>query len=255
MMHPFSIVIVCKDEADVIGGTLQSLQGLTGDIILFDNGSMDDTLKIVQQYPVQLHKGSWEGFGKTKSKATALAKNDWILSLDADEAVDERLKNSLQQWVPDNDHTVYEIAFKNFLGDQHIKFGGWGIDYHIRLYNRRTVYWDEAQVHEQLILPQGTVIKKLKGHILHRTMKDLEDYKRKMRHYAMLGAEKYFSQGRKATWLKRRLSPVFTFLLNYVLKLGFLDGRNGFINARMTAHYTFLKYARLRVLEQQKEMP
>lgn len=250
-MHPFSIVIICKNEADVIGSTLQSLQGLSGDIIVYDNGSTDDTVKIVRQYPVHLYEGPWEGFGKTKARAIALATNDWILSLDADEAVDEKLKQTLQQWEPENVHTVYEIAFKNFLGDTHLKFGEWGTDYHIRLFNRQKVQWDEAPVHENLLLPPGAVVRRLKGHILHRTMKDLEDYKRKMQHYAGLGAEKYFRQGKKAGWFKRRLSPFFTFLHYYILKLGFLDGRNGLISARMTAWYTAMKYTKLKEMREQ----
>ncbi len=250
-MHPFSVVIICKNEADVIGATLQSLQGITDDVIVYDNGSTDDTLRIVQQFPVQLHRGEWEGFGKTKGKAIALAKNDWILSLDADESVDERLKQTLLQWEPENEQTVYEIAFRNFLGDKYLRFGEWGSDHHVRLFNRRTVHWDEAPVHENLVLPAGVLIRGLKGHILHRTMKDMEDYRRKMRHYAGLGAEKYFRQGKKAGWFKRKLSPVFTFFNYYILKLGFLDGRNGLTCARMTAWYTAMKYAKLKEMQKQ----
>lgn len=250
-MHPFSVVIICKNEADVIGATLQSLQGLTDDIIVYDNGSTDETINIVKQYPVQLFRGEWEGFGKTKAKAISLAKNDWILALDADEAVNEKLRQMLLQWEPENEQTVYEIAFWNFLGDSYLRFGEWGSDHHIRLFNRKTVHWDEAPVHENLVLPSGAVIRRLKGHILHRTMKDMEDYKRKMQHYAGLGAEKYFRQGKKASWFKRKLSPAFTFLHYYILKLGFLDGRKGLTCARMTAWYTAMKYAKLKEMREQ----
>jgi glycosyltransferase involved in cell wall biosynthesis len=250
-MYPFSVVIICKNEADVIGASLQSLLGLTDDIIVYDNGSTDETIRIVQQFPVQLHRGEWEGFGKTKGKAIARAKNDWILALDADEAVDEKLKQTLLQWKPETELTVYEIAFRNFLGDSYLRFGEWGTDYHIRLFNRTTVHWDEAPVHESLVLPAGVQIRRLKGHILHRTMKDMEDYKGKMRFYAGLGAEKYFRQGKKAGWFKRNLSPVFTFFNYYILKLGFLDGRNGLTCARMTAWYTAMKYAKLKEMQKQ----
>ncbi len=250
-MHPFSVVIICKNEADVIGATLQSLQGLTDDIIVYDNGSTDETINIVKQYPVQLHRGKWEGFGKTKTKAIALAKNDWILALDADEAVDDKLMQALLQWEPENVNTVYEIAFRNFLGDSYLRFGEWGSDHHIRLFNRITVHWDEAPVHENLVLPAGAVVRRMRGHILHRTMKDLDDYKRKMRYYAGLGAEKYFRLGKKASWFKRKLSPAFTFLNYYILKLGFLDGRNGYTSARMTAWYTSMKYEKLKEMRDQ----
>lgn len=251
-MYPFSVVIVCKNEADVIGLTLQSLEGLTDDMIIYDNGSTDGTQEMVKGFGVKLHEGSWEGFGKTKRKAVSLASHDWILFLDADEAIDEELKQSLQGLQPEEDNVVYEMAFKNFFKDKHLRFGEWGTDYHVRLFNRKQVNWDEAPVHERLVLPDGVKVQKLKGNILHRTLKDIDDYKRKMIHYAKLGAEKYYRQGKKSNWFKRHLSPVFTFLNYYILKLGFLDGKEGFISARMTAWYTAMKYNRLKELIQNK---
>lgn len=250
IMAGFSIVIICRNEANTIAKTLQSLRGLTEDIVVYDNGSTDGTREIVKQFNVQLHEGSWEGFGKTKTKANKLAKNDWILSLDADEGIDEELKQSLLQWEPENDTIVYDILFKNFLGNQYLRYGEWGADHHIRFFNKKIVYWDDAAVHEQLVLPAGVTIKKLKGYVLHQTMKDLPDYATKMVKYAMLNAEKYYSQGKKASWFKLRLSPGFTFFNYYILKRGFLDGYAGYVCARMTAWYTFLKYARLKELQQ-----
>ena len=125
-MQSLSVVIVCKNEADVIGKTLQSLQGLTDDIVVYDNGSTDDTITIARQFPVSVYQGIWEGFGKTKNKAIALAKHDWILSLDADEAIDEELKNSLLALSLNNEKIMYEIKFKNFFGDKWLKYGEWG---------------------------------------------------------------------------------------------------------------------------------
>ena len=197
-MAIFSIVIVCKNESDTISTTLSSLVDLTDDIVVFDNGSTDGTQAIVQQFKVKLHEGAWEGFGKTKRKATSLAANDWILNLDADEALDEELRTSLKNISLADEKTVYDLNFKNFLGDTHLKYGEWGNDHHIRLFNRRIVNYDEAPVHENLVLPPNIVIKKLKGYVLHRTMKDVNEYGRKMVQYAALNAEKYFQQGKKS---------------------------------------------------------
>ncbi len=250
-MQSLSVVIVCKNEADIIGKTLQSLQGLTDDIIVYDNGSTDNTVGIIKQFNVHLHQGSWEGFGKTKNKATALAKYEWILSLDADEAIDEELKQSLLALQLGNGKTVYELKYKNFLGDKYLKYGEWGNDRHTRLFNQKTVSWDDAPVHEQLIIPEGVVTNKLPGYILHRTMKDVHDYAAKMVNYAMLNAEKYNRQGKKASWFKLQVAPGFAFFNHYFLKRGFLDGHTGYICAKMTAYYTFLKYARLRELSRE----
>ena len=250
-MRSISVVIVCKNEADIIGSTLKSLQGLTDDIVVYDSGSTDGTIDLVREFPVRLIEGPWEGFGKTKMKAIGSAKYDWILSLDADESIDEQLKESLDNWQPQGDMIVYEVAFKNFLGKKHLKFGEWGNDRHIRFFNRKKVSWDEAPVHEKLILPVYVQVKRLKGFVLHRTMKNLDDYRNKMHHYAMLGAEKYYSEGKKPGWIKRWLSPAFSFLKYYIFKAGFLDGKDGFISAKMTAWYTHLKYKRLKELNRQ----
>jgi glycosyltransferase involved in cell wall biosynthesis len=247
-MQPVSVVIICKNEAAVIGATLQSLQGVSDDIIVYDNGSTDDTVAIAKGLNAQVRQGSWEGFGKTKMKANSLAKHDWILSLDADERIDTDLKKSLLAFTPANNRIVYDLRFKNFLGDKLLKHGEWGHDYHIRLFNRTVVQWNNEPVHETLMIPSGVKVIKMDGCILHKTMKDLHEYAHKMVHYAMLSADKYYQKGKKASWFKIRLSPGFNFLNYYVLKLGFLDGHAGYICARMTAHYTFLKYARLKEL-------
>jgi glycosyltransferase involved in cell wall biosynthesis len=252
-MHTLSVVIVCKNEAGIIGHTLKSLKGLTDDIIVYDNGSTDDTIDIVRQQGARLIEGGWEGFGKTKHKATMLAKYDWVLSLDADEPIDEELKQSLGEMNFNDASTVYSLRFKNFFGNKWLRFGEWGGDKHVRLFNRKSVNWDDAPVHERLVILPNTKVKTLPGHVLHQTARDVEEYSQKISGYATLNAEKYFRQGKKASWFRIRFSPLFSFIQNYFLKLGFLDGSAGYTCARMTAHYTFLKYSRLRELNQEKK--
>ncbi len=245
-MQSLSVVIVCKNEERVIGHTLQSLHGLTDDIVVFDNGSTDNTIAIAQRNGAIVHKGNWDGFGKTKHKATGFAKYHWILSLDADEAIDDELKSELLKLDLQDERTVYELRFKNFMGDKWLRYGEWGGDKHVRLFNRKTVNWNEALVHENLVLPDSVKVKKLAGYVLHYTVNNYKEYAEKMVKYAMLNAEKYQLQGKQATWLHLRFSAGFTFLKYYIFKLGFLDGEAGYVCARMTAYYTFLKYARLR---------
>ena len=247
-MQSLSVVIVCKNAADIIGSALQSLEGLTDDIVVYDNGSTDLTMEIVRKFNVHLHQGNWEGYGKTKRKAILLAKYDWILSLDADEAIDEELKQSLLRLKFSNEKTVYQLRFKNFIGSRYLKYGEWGSDKHIRLFNRKVVTWNDAPVHEELIIPAGVTKQKLRGYVLHRTVKNMQDYSQKMENYALLNAEKYFRQRKKASLFLIRLAPGFAFFKYYILRLGFLDGKEGYVCAKMTAHYTFLKYTRLKEL-------
>ena len=253
-MQSLSIVIICKNEDDVIADTLKSFQGLTDDIVVYDNGSTDNTVDKVKQFNARLHEGAWEGFGKTKMKAIALAKYDWILSLDADEAIDEELKRSLLALQLNDDKEVYELCFKNYIGKKYLRHGAWGSDKHIRLFNRKIVKWNDAPVHEQLIIPPDVTVKKLNGYVLHRTVKSIEMYKEKMKHYATLNAKKYYMQGKKSSWIKLKLAPAFNFFKNYILKLGFLDGPEGFVSAKIIAHYTFLKYKKLKELIRQSDV-
>lgn len=251
-MQALSVIIVCKNEAAVIGATLESLQGLTDDIIVYDNGSTDGTLDIVGQHSVTLHLGNWEGYGKTKQKTTALAKYDWVLSLDADERVDPDLMKALLNLQLTNEKTVYSLRRKNFLGTKAIQYGEWGNDRQKRLFNRKQVNWDDAEVHEGLDIPAGVTVEKLDGCILHQTMRDIANYAAKTVNYATLSAEKYFRLGKRSNWAKIRLAPGFTFFKYYFIKLGFLDGHYGYVCARMSAHYTFLKYVLLKERYEQK---
>ena len=251
-MQKLSVVIICKNAEDVIGNTLASFTGLTDDILVYDNGSTDLTREIVKQSNARLFEGNWEGFGKTKNLANALAKYDWVLSNDADEAIDEELKKSLLLLNLEDSNKVYELRFKNFLGDRWIQFGAWRNDKHIRLFNRKQIFWNSAEVHELLILPPESEVVTVQGHVLHKTAATLNDFEIKMRNYAQLNAEKYFHQGKKSGTLKMYLAAKFSFVKNYFFKLGFLDGRSGFECARIIALYTFLKYKKLNVLNRKK---
>lgn len=249
-MQKLSVVIACRNGAHVIGETIKSFSGLTDDILIYDNGSTDGTQQIVKQSAARVIEGSWEGFGKTKNKANALAKYDWILSLDADEAIDEELKKNLLQLNLSVDLEVYELRFKNFLGSKWLRFGEWGNDKHIRLFNRTKVNWNDAEVHESLVLPPQAKIVSVPGYVLHKTASSVSEYESKTKMYAALNAEKYFKQGKGSSQLKMFFSAVFSFIKNYFFKLGFLDGATGYHCARINAQYTFLKYKRLKELIQ-----
>jgi len=250
-MQKLSVVIVCKNGANVIGETIKSFAGLTDDVLVYDNGSMDGTQEIVKRSGARLFEGEWNGFGKTKNQANSLAKHDWILSLDADEAIDEELKKNLLQLHLDDEVKLYEFRFKNFLGNKWLRFGEWGNDKHIRLFNRKQVKWDDAEVHESLILPAGVKKINIQGYVLHKTAASVHEYRNKMSKYADLNAEKYFKQGKKSSIFRIYFSPVFSFIYNFFFKVGFLDGATGFSCAKVNAEYTFQKYKKLNQLNQQ----
>ena len=245
----FSIIIICKNEEHNIERCLDSIVSLSDDIVVYDSGSTDKTLELVKKYPVKLFTGNWEGFGKTRQKAVELSKNNWVLIVDADEVVSEKLKEELLSLPLDNNNIAYRIHLKNHLGNQYIKWGVWGNDFRIRLYNKNIIRWNEDTVHEKLLLPKNIVLLKLDNTIHHHTAKNFEQFSQKMNQYALLTAEKYFRQGKRSTLINRAFSSFFTFLKGYIFKLGFLDGSNGYRLAKIIAQYTSLKYKRLHELE------
>lgn len=248
MNHSISVVIICRNEAHIIGKTIAAAQCVSDDIVVVDSGSTDGTQSIVTAAGARLIETVWDGYGPNKNKGVAVAKHDWILSIDSDEIIDETLIKQLQTLTFSDETLVYNIRFRAFLGNSMIRFGEWANDQHIRLYNRKHSGWNEAAVHEGLIFPANTKVVTLKGYIHHYTSKDLEDFRAKTINYAMLNAQKYYERGKKAGWLQCWLAAVFSFIKNYIFRLGFLDGRAGFIVAKMNAWYTWLKYKKLREL-------
>lgn len=241
-----SVVIITKNEAHIIANTLQSLQAVTNDIVIVDSGSTDETVAICKKYNATIIETGWSGYGINKNNGIAAAKHDWILSLDADEAIDAELQQSLLQLTLTNSNEVFNIRFKNFFCNKWIRFGEWGFDWHIRLFNRNKVHWNNVAVHENLIFPADVIVTKLKGNILHYTVQNRKEYDAKTDHYARMNAKKYLAAGKKPGFLKQYLSPVFAFIQHYIFRLGFLDGVEGFIIAKTTARYTFLKYRYLK---------
>lgn len=246
-----SVVIICKNGSPRLAETILSVMGIGNEILLYDSGSTDDSIKIAELFGVTIRQGAWEGYGRNRYKASQLAKNDWILMVDTDEVLDDELKTAILNIDLTNEKMVYNMRYKNFYGNKHIQHGEWGNDSHIRMANRRTVHIDQEIVHEKLFLQKGLSICTLKGSLLHYTVQDSTDYARKVMDYAMLSAAKYQQQGRRSSFIKIYCSPLFSFLQNYFFKLGFLDGWKGFVCAAMTAWYTFLKYTKLKELERQ----
>lgn len=247
-MLPVSVVIIAKNEAHIIGQTLKSLSGLTDDIVVCDTGSTDDTINVVKATGCRAEQLPWNGFGKTKNSALDYAKYDWVLFLDADEAIDQELKNCLLNLLLNDSSIVYKIRFKNYIGNTLIRFGEWGGECKTKLFARSFTKWEETEVHEKVITPVGGKQKILDGYIIHHLMSNLKEYAEKMNRYAELAAIKYYRLGKKPGFFKLYIYPPFQFLYTYFIRLSFLDGRLGFVTSFFSSYYVFLKYQRLKEL-------
>lgn len=246
---PISVVILTCNEAAKIENCILHARLISDDIIVVDSGSVDRTVEIVRNLGCSVMQECWNGYGKNKNKGIKAAKNDWILSLDADEIPDNELIISIRRLDLSNPSIVYNIPFKVFFEKKAIRFGSFGNEKHIRLFNRTAVKWTDVPVHETLLVNKKIMVKWLPGYISHYAINSREEYRRKMVNYAALSANKYLMTGKRATVIKRYFSPGFNFVKNYIFRLGLIDGKEGFFIASTMAWYTWLKYHYLYRLE------
>jgi hypothetical protein len=248
-MVPVSVVIITKNEAEVIVACIAAAKMITDNIIIVDNDSTDETVNIAARMGCCIYQEKWDGYGANKNKGIRLARYDWILSIDADEIPDEELILALHNLQLNDNHTVYDIKFQAYFGKKLIRYGNWGRDHHIRLFNRNRVKWSETNVHETLIFPKEIKRKRIKGCMLHYSVKDRNECNNKAVYYARLCAEKYAANGKSANVINLYLSPVFSFFKNYIILLGFLDGKEGWHIAKMIFKNKWLKYHYLNHME------
>lgn len=246
-MNKFSVIILAKNVESTLQQTLLSAKKISNDIIVADSGSTDNTLKIADEQNVRVFKTEWKGFGPTRNAAAAIAENDWVFCLDADEVITGELaKTVLNSSLSNN--IIYGCKRINFLGGKKIKYGEWGKDTVYRVYNKKYSSWNNDDVHEMVVSNDITVREKFGGEMLHYTIDSIALLKEKTERYARLSAKKYFSQGKKANFFKLHFSPAFNFINNYIFRLGFLDGREGYELAKVLANYTKDKYLYLSEL-------
>lgn len=243
-MIPVSVVIIAKNESAVIKRCVQSIYSLTDDILVCDTGSTDETKSLAQKSGARVIELDWRGYGATKNAANQLAKYDWIFQLDADENIDEVLANTLKNINWNDVQKAYSIKRKRYFMGKHMRFGAWGNEKKIRIFRRQNARWTHDTVHEKLEINHTEIIR-IPGYILDKTFQNSEQFNAKMMQYARLCAKKYYNQNKLGARWKRFVSPVYTFLLNYIIRLGILDGKEGLILAMKIANYTYHKYNEL----------
>lgn len=246
MIDTISAVIITKNAAKTLKDTLESVKNFP-EVIIYDNGSEDETFTIAKQYPnVVFHTGIFEGFGPTKNKAVALATNDWILSLDADEVVSPLLESSIKQWQAETSPLSYgTIIRENYFMGKAIHRGGWGNDKLVRLFNRKSYLFNNNRVHESVDVKTNNKLAKeilLNGCIEHNAVQHIGQFLEKINRYSELRHLDILEKNKTPSLLLILLKTNFAFVRSYILQLGILEGWRGVVIAYANATGVFFKY-------------
>jgi glycosyltransferase involved in cell wall biosynthesis len=244
-MDRISAVLITKDEARNVERCLRSLDGVADEVVVVDSGSTDGTVELCERLGARVARRPWAGFGPQKNAGNALAANEWVLSIDADEALDDELRAAILAAKAGGLSGAYALSRLNWYYGRFVRHGFEYPDRKVRLFPRSRASWDEQPVHESLRLEPGLAVTRLGGHLLHYTYLRLEEHVLKANRYTNLAAEGALARGARPSVAKIVLGPLATFLRAYVLKRGFLDGLHGFVLAALHAHGTLLKHAKL----------
>ncbi|MCB1115902.1 MAG: glycosyltransferase family 2 protein [Chlamydiia bacterium] len=237
-----TVTILTKNNEETLGSVLESVKDFE-EVVILDTGSTDTTLEIAAMYPnAQIFHSPFTGFGPLHNLAAYHAKRDWILSLDSDEILSPSLAEEIRQLSLDP-KKVYSFPFNNYFNGKHIKWCGWYPDRHIRLYNKRVTTFTNDHVHER-IETNGLSEVKLKSPVKHYSYRSISDFLRKMETYSTLFAKQY-AHKKSSSFAKALLHGGFAFIKSYVLKRGFLGGKEGYIISLYNGQTAFYKYLKL----------
>ena len=243
-----SVVMIVKNEDENLKACLESIGSLADEIIIVDSGSQDNTEQVAREFtPYFILNTPWPGFGLQRQIAQSHATSDYILWLDADERVTPELYASIEEILikPLEKNTIYQVSRLSWVFGKFIHHCGWYPDPIIRLYPRQLTKYNDALVHEKVIEPEGITMKMLQGNLLHYTYKDLEHYLVKSAGYAAAWSTQRLKSGKKASISGGLWHGIGCFLKMYIIKAGFLDGKQGLLLSLLSAHSTFAKYADL----------
>jgi glycosyltransferase involved in cell wall biosynthesis len=246
-MTKLSVVVITKNEAHNIEDCLKSVF-FADEIVIFDSGSTDDTVAIAKRYtPHVTVTDDWPGDGPQKNRALAQTTGEWVLCLDADERVSSALAHEIQQVISQNPrYAAYDIPYQSTYCGKAIRFGDWRGESHVRLFQRPLARFTENIVHCHLAVDGK--IGKLKHKIIHHPFHHLGAMLHKLNDYSSQSAKALFAKGKKASLATALSHGAWSFIKGYILKLGCLDGKEGFILAMSNAQGTYYRYLKLMYL-------
>jgi glycosyltransferase involved in cell wall biosynthesis len=252
MEHTISAVIITHNEEKNIGRCLDSLMDIVDEIVVVDAQSTDATESICRQKKVNFYSRSWEGYDAAKNYGNELATSAYILSIDADEELNDELQQSIVSAKSSGLTDAYEVnRLTNYCG-KWIRHSGWYPEWKLRLFKKNSASW-KGSVHENLIF-EGSNPKtlRLEGNLLHYSFPTIESQLMKTITYSTLAAKRDIENGKKYSLASVVVKSAFLFIRKYFLQLGFLDGFEGYAIARFSALEKLVRYAKIRELLRKK---
>jgi glycosyltransferase involved in cell wall biosynthesis len=247
-MPSISAVIITLNEEKNIERCILSLQKVADEIVVVDSCSDDMTSEICRRMGVKFHTHPFEGYREQKNYAMSLASHEWILSLDADEALSEEMEQSILKEKATLEYDGYFFNRLNRYCGTWIRYSNWYPDRKLRLFRRQGGEWKGINPHDHFVLNKGSRTKRLKGDILHFVIDTYEEHIEKANNFSSIAAREYYLMGRKTSPVAMILRMIWRFIKAFFLKRGFLDGYNGFVISSLSAYTSFLKYLKLRQL-------
>lgn len=243
LMNRLSACIITLNEEHNLPRALASLQGIADDVVVVDSGSTDRTETIVREQGARLFFRSWTNYAEQKNFAASQAAHDWVFSMDADEELSSVLQTSLLDWKKRSPAaSVYEVSRRTWYLGAWIRHSGWYPDFQRRLYHRDAARFSGI-VHESLRFNGAPG--RLHGDLLHYTIRDFAEHEANVEKYSTLAAHQMFAEGRRRWRAALWLATPWSFLQNFVLRGGFLDGYRGALISQMAARTVRCKYAKL----------
>lgn len=246
-MPQISVVIITYNEEKNIARCLESVASVADEIVVLDSFSKDRTKEICASYGVKFYEHAFDGHIQQKNRAITYATYPYILSLDADEALDDVLKKSIldakANWTHDG---YYMNRLTNYCGHW-VRHCNWYPDTKLRLWDSRKGAWTGINPHDKYELKEGDKnTKHLKGDILHYSYYSVEDHYKQVEYFTNIASKAFVEAGKKAPLYKLLLNPLAKFIDHYILHLGFLDGKAGYLISKISAYATYLKYKKIR---------
>ena len=250
-MAKLSAVIITKNEEKNIRRCLESVIEVADEIIVIDSQSTDNTVSICREFQVEIFQLEWKGYAHAKNYGIGKTKNDYILSIDADEVLSESLIHSIQK-VKEQLTGAYEFnRLSNYCG-QWIHHCGWYPDRKIRLFSKNNARWYGNFVHEKLQFDDHMEVINLKGNLLHYSFHSLSDHMQRVDQYSQLAAEELIQMKKRLIILKMIVLPFIKFLKSYIFQNGYLDGFYGFCICVISGFDVFLRYAKVIQIKRHK---